>query len=160
MLNTQQIKPTLYRMLQNPVLFTCIGKLSSIHIFSNKQNIVTIQYIYICHVWYMLHSDHSYACFRDNNSVCIHARTHARTTQNQHLLFSTTLCLSYIVCPKVKTQFSKGIMLSNYQTVYSDGHVKSWIGIHTGSMYVLLSYCWFWIFPRPVCITLLQKVNC
>jgi len=34
--------------------------------------IVTIQYIlYICHVWYMLHSDNSYACLRDNNSVCI-----------------------------------------------------------------------------------------
>ena len=33
--------------------------------------IVTIQYIYICHDWYMLHSDNSYACLRDNNSVCI-----------------------------------------------------------------------------------------
>ena len=33
--------------------------------------IVTIQYIYICHVWYMLHSDNLYACLRDNNSVCI-----------------------------------------------------------------------------------------
>ena len=61
--------------------------------------IVTIQYIYICHVWYMLHSDNSYACLRDNNSECIffflkkttkhthtrvHAHIHARTRASAH----------------------------------------------------------------------------
>ena len=48
----------------------------------------------MCHVWYMLHSDNSYACLRDNNSVCIfflkkttkhtHARTHTYTRTRTH----------------------------------------------------------------------------
>ena len=44
--------------------------------------IVTLQYIYICHVWYKLQSDNSYACLRDNNNVCIffkENKTHAHT---------------------------------------------------------------------------------
>ena len=58
------------------------------------QYIVAIQYIYICHVWYMLHSDNSYTCLRDNNSVCIfvsennkthtHTHTHIRTYAHKH----------------------------------------------------------------------------
>ena len=46
--------------------------------------IVTIQYIYICHVWYMLHSDKLYACLRDDNSVCIFKRKRAHTHTHTH----------------------------------------------------------------------------
>ena len=46
----------------------------------------------MCHVLYMLHSDNSYACLRDNNSVCIFFKennktntyTHARTSTRTH----------------------------------------------------------------------------
>ena len=82
--------------------------------------IVTIQYIYICNVWYMLHSDNSYACLRANNSVCIffkennkthtHARTHTQHTRaHTHTLRILILNLTHsweivgggtrIVCP-------------------------------------------------------------
>jgi len=46
--------------------------------------IVTLQYIYICHVWYMLHSDNSYACLRDNNSVCIFFKENNKTHTRAH----------------------------------------------------------------------------
>ena len=65
--------------------------------------IVTLQYIYICHVWYMLHSDNSYACLRDNISVCIffkennktRTRTHAYTHIHAHTTITYTLSLTY-----------------------------------------------------------------
>jgi len=48
--------------------------------------IVTIKYIYICHVCYMLNSDNVYACLRDNNSVCIYFlennKTHTHTSSD------------------------------------------------------------------------------
>ena len=49
--------------------------------------IVTIQYIYICHVWYMLISDNVYACIRDNNSVCIYFLETNKTNTHTHTHF-------------------------------------------------------------------------
>ena len=43
--------------------------------------IVTIQF---CHVWYMLHNDNSYACLRDNKSVCIFIKENNKTHTHTH----------------------------------------------------------------------------
>ena len=65
--------------------------------------IVTIQYIYICHVWYMLHSDYLYTCLRDNYSVCIFLLRPQQNTHNTHTYTYTHARTHTHTCSRTRT---------------------------------------------------------
>ena len=107
--------------------------------------IVTIQYIYICHVWYMLHSDNSYACLRDNISVCIffkennktRTRTHAYTHIHAHTTITYTLSLTYThVRTRTRTHDNtiQSLSLSHTHT-YARMHARTHKHTHTHIWY-------------------------